>query len=101
MTKKPKIILDVSPRRIEEVFSTRDLQYLYQIADVVWGKNDPMPNEEFEETKKDAIAIVTGSWRYGDLAAMPRLRAILEMRGGHPSPKVLDYRTCFERNMDS
>ena len=48
MTKKPQIILDVSPRRIEEVFSTGDLQYLYQIADVVWGKNDPMPDEEFE-----------------------------------------------------
>ena len=99
MKNKSKIILDVSPRRIEEVFATKDLQYLYQIADVVWGKNDPMPDDEVEKVRKDVVAIITGSWRYGDLTAMPKLQAILEMRGGHPNPKVLDYKTCFARNI--
>ena len=49
MKNKSKIILDVSPRRIEEVFATKDLQYLYQIADVAWGKNDPMPDDELRK----------------------------------------------------
>jgi phosphoglycerate dehydrogenase-like enzyme len=99
MGNKKKVILDIASRRLDEVFHPDDLQHLHAIADVVWGRDEPMPAAEFEAAKGDAFAIVTGRWRHGDVAGMPKLRAILEMAGRHPSPSVLDYRTCFARNI--
>lgn len=96
---KQKVILDVAFRRLDEVFHPADLEHLHAIADVVWGRDEPMPAAEFEAAKGDAFAIVTGRWRHGAVAAMPKLQAILELGGRHPSPKVLDYRTCFARNV--
>ena len=99
MSDKRKVILDIAFRRLEEVFHPDDLEHLHRIADVVWGRNEPMPEAEFEAAKGDAFAIITGRWRHGDVAAMPKLQAILEMGGRHPSPAVLDYRACFARNI--
>ena len=99
MSTKQKVILDIAFRRLEEVFRPSDLQHLHQIADVVWGRNEPMPAAEFAAAKGDAVAIVTGRWRHGDVGGMPKLQAILEMGGRHPSPDVLDYRACFARNI--
>ena len=99
MSAPQKVILDLASRRLEEVFHPSDLEHLHRIADVVWGRNEPMPAEEFEAAKGDAFAIVTGRWRHGDVAAMPKLQAILEMGGRHPSPQELDYRACFARNI--
>ena len=99
MSEKQKVILDIAFRRLEEVFHPDDLEHLHQIADVVWGRNEPMPAAEFEAARGDAFAIVTGRWRHGDVAEMPKLQAILELGGRHPSPEVLDYRACFARNI--
>ena len=44
-------------------------------------------------------SIEASQWRHGDVAGMPKLRAILEMAGRHPSSDVLDYRACFARNI--
>lgn len=99
MSEKKKVILDIASRRLEEVFHPDDLNHLHGIADVVWGRNEAMPEAEFEAARGDAFAIVTGRWRHGDVAEMPKLQAILEMGGRHPSPAVLDYRACFARNI--
>ena len=99
MGEKKKVILDIASRRLDEVFHPDDLQHLHEIADVVWGRDEPMPEAEFNAAKGDAFALVTGRWRHGDVAGMPKLRAILEMGGRHPSPAVLDYRACFARNI--
>ena len=93
------IILDPHFRRMDEIFDPADLQRLHQIADVAWGRDEPMPTEEFERVKGDAFAIVTGRWRHGALADLPNLRAILEVGGRHPSAQVLDYPTCFARGI--
>ena len=42
----------------------------------------------------DAFAIVTTQWHYGDLTDLPKLRAILEVGGRHPSPASIDYDHC-------
>lgn len=93
------IILDPHFRRMDEIFDPADLQRLHQIADVAWGRDEPMPTEEFERVKGDAFAIVTGRWRHGALAELPNLRAILEVGGRHPSAQALDYPTCFARGI--
>jgi phosphoglycerate dehydrogenase-like enzyme len=65
----------------------------------VWGHDEPIPTDEFARVKDDVFAIITGRWRYGPVAELPNLRAILEVGGRHPSPKVLDYPTCFARGI--
>lgn len=99
MSARRKVILDPAFRRIEEVFHPDDLEHLHRIAEVVWGRDEPMPAAEFAAAKEDAFAIVTGRWRHGDVAEMPRLQAILELGGRHPSPQALDYHACFARNI--
>ena len=96
---KQKIILDPAFRKLDEIFEPTDLERLYDLADVIWGNDEPMPPAEFEQVKQEAFAIVTGRWRHGDVAEMPKLRAILEVGGRHPSPQVLDYQTCFARGI--
>ncbi|MFN8490568.1 MAG: NAD(P)-dependent oxidoreductase [Caldilineaceae bacterium] len=96
---KRKIILDPYGRTLSEIFDPADLTRLHAMADVVWGRDEPMPEAEFTQAKTDAFAIITGRWRYGTVAEMPNLRAILEVGGRHPSPQALDYKICFAQGI--
>ena len=96
---KPKIILDPSFRRMENILSAKDLNRLHTAADVIWGKDDPMPEAEIDKVRDEIAAIICGSWRYGAVNRFPRLAAILEVGGGFPSPKDLDYAACFSRGI--
>ena len=91
---RPKVILDPSFRRMEEIFHPQDLARLNACCEVVWGRDAPMPDDLIEQERGDAFAVVTTRWRYGDLQTMPKLRAVLEVGGRHPSPAVLDYAYC-------
>jgi len=94
-----KVILDPHGRRLEQIFSSQDMRRLESFADLVWAKNEPMPEAEIEACRKDIAAIVAGGWRHGDVSRFPKLRAILEVSGGFPSPNALDYDECFERKI--
>jgi phosphoglycerate dehydrogenase-like enzyme len=97
---KPKILLDPAFRRMENILSPEDLARLHAAADVVWGQDEPMPAEEIDQVREDVTAIICGGWRYGgDVSRFPKLRAILEVGGGFPSPKELDYAACFARGI--
>ena len=96
---KPKILLDPSFRRMENILSAEDLNRLHTTADVLWGKNEPMPEAEIEKVREDIVAIICGSWRYGEVNRFPRLRAILEVGGSFLSPQSLDYPACFSRSI--
>ena len=96
---KDKVILDPAFRRLENIFTPEDLKRLYSIADVVWGKNDPIPDVELNAVRDEVAAIINGYWRYGDVTKFPKLRAIMEVSGGFPSPNHLDYSACFERSI--
>jgi phosphoglycerate dehydrogenase-like enzyme len=96
---KPKVILDPAFRRMETIFTPHDLARLHSAANILWGKDDPMPEAELEAARDDVVAIICGSWRHGDVSRFPRLRAILEVGGGFPSPQSLDYAACFSRGI--
>ena len=68
---KPKVILDPSGRRLRNIFSRADLARVHAVADIVWGKDAPMPPEEMERVREDVEVIVTGAWRHGDVACFP------------------------------
>jgi phosphoglycerate dehydrogenase-like enzyme len=94
-----KVILDPHGRRLEQIFSRKDMERLQSFADLVWARNEPMPEAEIEACREDVIAIVTGGWRHGDVSQFPKLRAVLEVSGSFPSPIALDYDECFSRKI--
>lgn len=97
-----KVILDPYGRKHNLIFAPEDLARLHSVAEVVWVRDEPMPEEEVAAHREGAVAIVTGSgWtpRYGDVSSFPNLRAILEVGGQFPSPQSLDYAACFARGI--
>ena len=96
---KEKVILDPYFRKMANIFTPEDRQRLYTAADVVWGKDEVMPEEEIEKVRGEAVALITGYWRHGDVARFPNLHAILEVGGGFPPLTSLDYPACFARGI--
>lgn len=96
---KPKVLLDPHPRQIEWLFAPEEWQRLTDLAEIVWGKDEPIPGETFAAVASELTAVVTCGWRFGTLDALANLRGILEVGGSHPSPQLLDYTACFQRNI--
>jgi phosphoglycerate dehydrogenase-like enzyme len=96
-----KLLLDPYYRSMHTLFYPEDLERLKSLVDIIWGKDRKMPKKEWKKAKQEASIIVTGFWRYGsiDKENAPNLKAIIEVSGQHPSPKMLDYDTCFKRNI--
>ena len=81
-----------------DVFSPADMARLVDAVEVVWGRDEPMPEDAFRAALPDAFAVVTSGWRYGPvLGEAESLRAILTVSGGWPPE--LDYAYCFERGV--
>ena len=98
-----KAILHTRPaRQLNTIFTQEDLQRLNNIVEVIWGKDEEMPEEAWTKSKKEA-SILIGIPRYevGDVSenAAPNLKAIMEVGGGHPRQGSVDYETCFRRSI--
>ena len=96
---KPTLLFDPHFRRTDVVFSAGDLERVRAATNVVWGKDEPIPEEELERLAPEIEIIVTGTWRHGHPARFPKLRAILEVSGGFPKPADLDYPACWSRGV--
>jgi phosphoglycerate dehydrogenase-like enzyme len=95
---RPKVIVDPHFRGMGEIFTAPDARTLAALVDVVWGRDEPLPLEDFRRALPEALAVVCGGWRYGDvLDDADELRAILTVSGGWPPE--LDYARCFERGI--
>ena len=95
---KSKVIVDPAFRRMDEIFSPEDQARLHQLAEVVWGKDERMPLDEFMHALPEAEAVVCADWRYGNvLEQAPRLKAIMSVSGGFPLE--LDYEACHQRHV--
>ena len=96
---KQKVILNPNPRPLDMIMSNEDAERLHDLVDVIWGKDEAIPESEFARACGEAFAIITTSWQRRSLDAMPNLRAIMETGGRHPSSDLLDYATCFARGI--
>lgn len=96
---KPTLLFDPYFRKTSTIFSPDDLSRLHAATKVVWDGDEPIPETELEEIAPDVEIIVAGGWRHGDISRFPKLRAILEVSGGFPSPASLDYETCFAKGI--
>ena len=95
---KPKVIVDPNFRQMGEIFSDEDRARLYDLADIIWGKDEPMPEADFLAALPEAEAVVCADWHYGDiLHEAKKLRAIVTVSGGFPLR--LDYAQCFARHI--
>lgn len=90
-----KVLLDPSFRQIETIFAEHDLQRIRAVADVVWGRNEPIPDDQLSAVAAEIDIIVSAAWRHGHPSRFPRLRAILEVGGHLPPRDELDYDYCF------
>jgi phosphoglycerate dehydrogenase-like enzyme len=98
MGAKPVVIVDPHFRQMAEIFSPSDLERLYSLAEIIWGKDEPMPLDRFREALPKTEALICADWRYGDMLDIARnLRAILTVSGGFPLE--LDYDKCFDRRI--
>lgn len=94
MPDKPVVILDPHFRGMEELFSPADLERLHGMATVVWGRNEPMPDDAFMAALPNAVAVISAEWRYGDvLPQAKKLRAYFSVAGAFPLTIDQDY--CF------
>lgn len=98
-----KAILHTRPaRQLDTILTQADLERLRNTVDVIWGKDEEMPQEAWTEAKKEAsILIGVPSYGVGDVdeKAAPHLKAIMEVGGAHPRRESVDYETCFRRNI--
>ena len=95
---KNKVIVDPHFRRMDEIFSRADQRRLADLGDVIWGRDEPMPQADFLRALPTAEVVVCSGWRYGDvLAQAPKLRAIMDVSGGFP--RTLDYDACYQRRI--
>ena len=95
----PKVLLDPSFRSIDTIFTAEDLQRIHEVADVVWGSDEPMPEHRLDAVAGELEIIITGAWRHGHPSRFPRLRAIVEVGGHLPPREDLDYEHCFSRGI--
>src|SRR3954451_20550011 len=99
MAEKSKVILDPAFRRMDELFSEADRARLYDAAEIVWGKDEPMPVDAFRAAVPDALVVICTQWRYGEdaLRSANCLRAIIEVGGAFPAS--IDYEYCFRNKI--
>jgi phosphoglycerate dehydrogenase-like enzyme len=83
---------------MDQLFAAEDLRRLKRGANVVWARNADLPPAELAR-HRDADAIICGYWRYGEVSAFPRLKAVVEVGGGLPGPRGFDYADAFRRRI--
>jgi phosphoglycerate dehydrogenase-like enzyme len=98
MPSKPKVIVDPHYRKMDSIFSPEAKKKLYELADVVWGKDEKMPYDEAREAFKNAVAVIGTDWRYGDaLEHAKDLRGYISVGGN--LPQDFPYETAFAKNI--
>lgn len=98
---KPKVLVVPHTRKLARLFAPADWERLHGLADVVWGRDEPMPLDDFQAALPEVTAIVHGLWTYGGaetLSRAPRLRAVIELMGAHGHPGF-DYDYCFDQRI--
>ncbi|MFK8084086.1 MAG: NAD(P)-dependent oxidoreductase [Granulosicoccus sp.] len=99
MTEKPRLILDAHWRKIDELFSEADLLELGNYFQIIWAKDEPIPDDLLNESLKQASVLVAAEPRIDEmlLSTAVNLKCIIEVSGAFPS--TIDYEACDRRNV--
>ena len=83
---KQKVILNPHPRPLDMIMSSDDAERLHDLVDVIWGKDEAIPETEFARACGDAYAIITTSWKRRSLDAMPNCGQLWRPVDAIPAP---------------
>lgn len=98
MSARPVVLVAPHPRRLDEILSPADQARLASLAEIAWGRDEPLPMAEARALLPGAQAAVCCDWPFGDLLAIAeQLRAVLDVSGSFP--RALDYAQCHTRQI--
>jgi len=100
MADKPTLILDAWWRRVDELFSPADRAALNATHDVVWGRDESIPDDILGDALTDASVLIAADPRV-DAAVLeraPHLQTVIEVSGAFPD--TIDYAACVERGVE-
>ena len=97
---KPKVILAPHWRRMGELFSDDARKQLHDRFDLVWGKDEVMPEQLYKQAFPECFAIVSAmpALAKEDIGKACNLRAIIEVSGAFPD--TIDYEACRKANIE-
>lgn len=95
MSDKTRVLVDPHFRKMDEIFSASDRARLHATADVLWGRDEPMPVRQAQQAMTNAVAVICAGWRYGPVP--PGIQAVIDVSGAFPAD--IDYRDCFARGV--
>ena len=97
---KPIAVLDPQWRRLDELFTDDDLRRLGELVDLVWARNEPMPQSVLDQNLRhmrfylSALPILDAA----QIGAATNLEAVIELYGAFPD--TVDYGACFEHGVE-
>jgi phosphoglycerate dehydrogenase-like enzyme len=95
MPDKPTVLVAPSGRAMDEIFGEESLSRLWKMADIVWARDEPVPDRVVDECNSVVTTLIVGwDYSYYPLREMPNLRTIIAATGTLPDPQVLDYDYC-------
>ena len=53
-----KVLLDTHFRRRSNIFYPNDLKQLYSLSEVLWGKDEPITDDELFALKEDITVVI-------------------------------------------
>lgn len=95
-----RVLLDPNWRRMDELFRSDDLATLSAEHDLVWAKDEKMP-EAALQAELAGIDVLIGAKpeiSSATLDAAPNLKAIIEVSGAFP--ETIDYGACRDRGIE-
>ncbi|WP_299284776.1 NAD(P)-dependent oxidoreductase [uncultured Tateyamaria sp.] len=97
---KPVLILDPDWRRMDELFSPATRAALYDMFEVIWGTEGPIPDDIYRAALPQADVLIAATPRVDadTLAQAPKLRVIIEVAGAFPD--TIDYAACFAAGVE-
>ena len=96
---KAIVILDPNWRTIEELFAPKDLARLHDNFEIIWGKDDKIPIDIYNQALPNAMAVIAANpvFNKDELATAKNLQVIIEVSGTFPN--TIDYDECEQRNI--
>ena len=97
---KPAVVLAPHWRQMSELFSTSREAELRRMCDVVWGRDEPIPESVLDAALPHATVLIASVPVISaeSLARMSRLKAVIEVSGSFPN--TIDYSACGRKGIE-
>ena len=97
---RPAVVLAPHWRQMSELFSADRETELRRMCDVVWGRDEPIPESVLDAALPDATVLIASAPVISaeSLARMSCLKAVIEVSGSFPN--TIDYSACSRKGVE-